>query len=45
MPDKEARSLGECGASFKGFLDQMAAQAPAEHPPFLRLLRNHFLAA
>jgi hypothetical protein len=32
----------EFGSSFKGFLDQMAAQAPAQEPVFLRRLRDHF---
>jgi hypothetical protein len=30
------------GASFKGFLDQMSAAAPAEEPVFRRRLREHF---
>jgi cell division protease FtsH len=30
------------GASFKGFLDQMSAAAPAEEPIFRRRLREHF---
>ncbi len=30
------------GVSFKGFLEQMAAQTPAEEPVFLRHLRMHF---
>ena len=38
MADEEAKSLGDFGASFKGFLDQMAAQEPAEAPVFLTLL-------
>lgn len=36
------KSLEEFGASFKGFMDQMAAQAPAEDPAFLKLIRAHF---
>jgi len=32
----------EFGASFKGFLEQMASQGPAEDPVFVRRLRNHF---
>jgi cell division protease FtsH len=44
MVDEEGQSLGEFGASFKGFLDQMAAQAPAEEPIFLTRLRAHFSA-
>jgi ATPase family associated with various cellular activities (AAA) len=35
-------SLADFGASFKGFMDQMAAQAPAEEPVFLALVRQHF---
>ena len=44
MVEKEGQSLGEFGASFKGFLDQMAAQAPTEEPIFLTRLRTHFSA-
>lgn len=44
MADKDPKSLQEFGASFKGFLDQMAAQAPAEDPIFLTLIRKHFSA-
>ena len=36
------KSMEEFGASFKGFMDQMAAQAPAEDPAFLKLIRGHF---
>jgi hypothetical protein len=36
------KSLEDFGASFKGFMDQMAAQAPAEDPVFLQLIRGHF---
>jgi len=36
------KSIENFGASFKGFLDHMAAQAPAEEPVFLRILREHF---
>jgi hypothetical protein len=41
MADDRSKSLDEFGASFKGFLDQMATQAPAEESAFLRLLREH----
>jgi hypothetical protein len=44
MADDQSKSIENFGASFKGFLDQMAAQAPAEEPVFLRLLREHFSA-
>jgi hypothetical protein len=37
-----AFSPQDFGASFKGFLDQMSAAAPAEEPVFRRLLRDHF---
>lgn len=30
------------GASFKGFMEQMVRQAPAEEPFFKRRLRDHF---
>src|SRR5262245_3218390 len=42
MVDDEAQSLGDFGASFKGFLDQMAAQAPTSEAVFLALLKAHF---
>jgi hypothetical protein len=35
-------SVQDFGASFKGFLEQMASQAAAEEPIFLRQLRTHF---
>ena len=35
-------SPNDFGASFKGFLDQMSAAAPAEEPVFRRRLRDHF---
>jgi hypothetical protein len=35
-------SAQDFGASFKGFLDQMASQTAAEEPVFLRRLRTHF---
>lgn len=41
MPE-ERKALEDFGASFKGFMDQMAAQAPAEDPVFLQLIRKHF---
>jgi hypothetical protein len=44
MAKEEANSLQEFGASFKGFLDQMATQAPVEDPIFLTRLRKHFSA-
>src|SRR5258708_1319076 len=44
MADSEGQPLGDFGASFKGFMDQMAAQAPAEDPVFLTRLRQHFSA-
>jgi hypothetical protein len=36
------KPMEDFGASFKGFMDQMAAQAPAEEPAFLKLIRGHF---
>ena len=42
MADSNPKSVEEFGASFKGFLDQMATQAPAEDPVFLVRLRSHF---
>jgi cell division protease FtsH len=44
MADKDAKSLEEFGASFKGFLDQMATQAPVEEPIFVTRLKAHFSA-
>jgi hypothetical protein len=37
-----AISPTDFGASFKGFIDQMSAAAPAEEPVFRRRLREHF---
>ena len=37
-----AISVKDFGASFKGFLDQVSAAAPAEDPVFRRRLREHF---
>jgi ATP-dependent 26S proteasome regulatory subunit len=37
-----AISPKDFGASFKGFLEQMSAAAPAEEPVFRRRLREHF---
>jgi hypothetical protein len=42
MSDGDDLSAKQFGASFKGFLDQMAKQAPDEEPPFLARLREHF---
>lgn len=42
MSEDGSKSIEDFGASFKGFLDHIAAQAPTEDPVFLRLLRNHF---
>jgi hypothetical protein len=42
VADTNPKSIEEFGASFKGFLDQMAAQAPPEDPAFLKRLRAHF---
>ncbi len=44
MADDQSKSIENFGASFKGFMDHMAAQAPAEDPVFLRVLREHFSA-
>jgi ATP-dependent 26S proteasome regulatory subunit len=35
-------SIADFGASFKGFLDQVAQQAPVKEPPFLARFRAHF---
>jgi hypothetical protein len=37
-----AISPNDFGESFKGFLDQMSAAAPAEEPVFRRRLKDHF---
>ena len=42
MPDDPKFSFREFGASFKTFLDQVSAQAPAAEAPFLQRLRGHF---
>src|SRR5262249_19466785 len=38
-------SATDFGASFKGFLERMAAQGPAEEPVFVGRLREHFAQA
>ncbi|HEV3079566.1 MAG TPA: AAA family ATPase [Gemmataceae bacterium] len=35
-------SAKEFGASFKGFMEQMASQGPVDDPVFVRRLRDHF---
>ena len=42
MPDDPKFSFREFGASFKTFLDQVSAQAPAGEAPFVQRLRTHF---
>jgi hypothetical protein len=42
MSDDKPISIENFGASFKGFLEQIATQAPSEEPTFLRHIRNHF---
>ena len=42
MSDDQTGSMKDFGASFKGFMDQMAAHAPAEEGVFLKLVREHF---
>ena len=42
MPDDPKFSFREFGASFKTFLDQVSAQAPAGEAPFVQRLRAHF---
>lgn len=42
MPDDHKLSAGDFAAAFKGFLDQMAAQAPAADPFFRSRLTQHF---
>src|SRR5919197_845761 len=42
MSEDRIKSFEDFGASFKGFMDQMAAHAPAEDPMFLKLVREHF---
>jgi hypothetical protein len=37
-----AISVTDFGASFKGFLEQMASQGPAQEPVFVRRFREHF---
>src|SRR6266404_1200767 len=38
----DPRTPQDFGAQFKGFMEQMARQAPAEEPFFRRRLREHF---
>lgn len=42
MSEEQSLSVKDFGASFKGFLEQVASQAPTEEPAFLRYLRSHF---
>ena len=42
MADEKKFDVRGFGASFKGFLDQMAQQAPTEEPELLRRAREHF---
>jgi hypothetical protein len=42
VADPSGFSPSEFGSSFKGFLEQMASQTPAEEPFFVRRLREHF---
>ena len=42
MSDESPLSVRDFGASFKGFLEQVTAQAPAEEPFFAKKLREHF---
>ena len=42
MADDDSISIENFGASFKGFLEQIASRPPAEEPVFLRHIRNHF---
>src|SRR5262245_27928694 len=42
MADDEKFDVREFGASFQGFMAQMAQQAPAEEPELLRRAREHF---
>ena len=38
----EPLSASDFGASFKGFMQQMASQAPTEEPHFRSKLLDHF---
>ena len=40
MSEDQPISLKDFGASFMGFLQQAAAQAPVEEPIFVRLLNS-----
>lgn len=42
MSTDQSFSTQEFGASFKGFLEQIASASPAEAPVFVRLLSAHF---
>src|SRR5262245_48198012 len=42
MADDNPISPKDFGASFKGFMEQMARQSPAEEPFFRQRLRDHF---
>jgi hypothetical protein len=45
MADDKKLDVRDFGASFKGFMEQMAQQAPAEEPELLQRARQHFGAA
>src|SRR5260370_9577238 len=42
MSDEQSFSITDFGASFKGFLDQVNANAPVMEPFFAKRLREHF---
>ena len=42
MADQDKLDIRGFGASFKGFMEQIAQQAPAEEPELLRRARAHF---
>ena len=42
MADDKKLDVKDFGASFKGFMEQMAQQAPAEEPELLQRARQHF---
>jgi len=42
MADDKKLDVRDFGASFKGFMEQMAQQAPAKEPELLQRARQHF---
>ncbi len=42
MADENTLSAKDFGASFKGFMEKVVAQAPTQTPHFVEVLSKHF---